>query len=260
VALEGSLPVYLIHYRASAWCGQSIASIEQSTVPTHVTVIDNGGLGPCNARVLTMPRNSGYTGAANRAVRDWLDTDAPFAVIASHDLIVEPTTFERLLAATDEHTGIIGPAFDTRVGGAEITRADAFLETAWVSGGCMLLRRECIEQIGGQHAYDERFGSYVEDVDVSYRARDAGWRVGIALDAPARALGSATPPPTRKVLMETNWILLHVKRHEWAKAVRRWLWQPVHAVRHPTIAARFLKVFVLVPWKLAPGRFKRAPR
>jgi len=45
---------------------------------------------------------------------------------------------------------------------------------AGVSGSCMLIRRELIEQIG---YLDERFFAYQEDADFCFRARAAGWQV-----------------------------------------------------------------------------------
>jgi GT2 family glycosyltransferase len=51
---------------------------------------------------------------------------------------------------------------------------NAIHEVAGVSGSCMLIRREVIDQIG---YLDERFFAYQEDADFCYRARQAGWRI-----------------------------------------------------------------------------------
>jgi N-acetylglucosaminyl-diphospho-decaprenol L-rhamnosyltransferase len=44
----------------------------------------------------------------------------------------------------------------------------------WVTGGCLLVRRDCFEQLRGM---DERFFLYYEDVDFCRRARASGWSV-----------------------------------------------------------------------------------
>jgi GT2 family glycosyltransferase len=244
------LPIYLIHWHARDWCLRSLATIATSTPAVSVTVIDNGGLGPCNVRVIKSGRNAGYSGGANLAIADWLAGDEPYAVVASHDLLVEPCTFAELVGAMAGHAslGIVGPHFEPwRFGGAPIRQSGSVLETSWVSGGCLLLRRACIEAIG---PFDERYGSYVEDVDLSLRARDAGWRVGVVLDAPARSIGSGTSATSRQALIETNMILLRAKRREWDKALGRWLMQPLHACRHPQKSPVFVRAFLLAPAKL----------
>lgn len=44
----------------------------------------------------------------------------------------------------------------------------------WVSGGCMAIRRACLEDVGN---FDARYFFGVEDWDYCYRAKKRGWRV-----------------------------------------------------------------------------------
>jgi GT2 family glycosyltransferase len=45
---------------------------------------------------------------------------------------------------------------------------------SWVTGCCLMLRRECLEELGG---FDEDFFLYYEDVDFCRRAHSSGWSV-----------------------------------------------------------------------------------
>src|SRR6266545_6746807 len=51
---------------------------------------------------------------------------------------------------------------------------DEINEVEAVSGSCMFIRRELIEQIG---FLDELFFAYQEDADFCFRARQAGWKI-----------------------------------------------------------------------------------
>lgn len=48
------------------------------------------------------------------------------------------------------------------------------IDTGWVNGACMMLRKAVIEEVG---AFDEAFFIYVEEVELCYRIQQAGWRV-----------------------------------------------------------------------------------
>jgi len=51
---------------------------------------------------------------------------------------------------------------------------DEVAEVPAVSGSCMLIRHEVIEQLG---LFDEQFYAFQEDSDLCFRARQAGWKV-----------------------------------------------------------------------------------
>jgi hypothetical protein len=198
--LSHPLPVYLVHWRQPSWCASAVRSIRTSDVPVEATVLNNSPELAASledhlsgsATVVPMPGNLGYTGAANQALALWQQGSEPYAVIASHDLHVARDTFRLLLGAANELPtfGIFGPILTDKLAGANVPsepHINTTVSVPWVSGACMLLRRECMEEIGG---FDESLGSYIEDVELCLRARRAGWEVGLVPSALAHGLGT----------------------------------------------------------------------
>jgi GT2 family glycosyltransferase len=54
------------------------------------------------------------------------------------------------------------------------TIEDRPTEVPWLTGACLLLSRECLNEIG---TFDEQYFMYYEDVDLCERARQAGWKI-----------------------------------------------------------------------------------
>jgi GT2 family glycosyltransferase len=164
-----------------------------------------------------MGRNAGYAAAANYALCLFSRTTEALCVVGAHDLHVQPDTFRKLLTAAAAHPefGVLGPHL--REHGSPIACWDDVTERDWVSGTCLLIRRSCLEEIGG---FDERFGSYVEDVDFCLRARSHGWRVGTVNGAVANGLGSRDPRRA-EMLMYANHALLDAKYHRWGLVAKR---------------------------------------
>jgi GT2 family glycosyltransferase len=218
------LTVYMIHWNAPEWCTTACAAIARSEPPVSLTVVDNS---PPNhfegARTLPQESNRGFAGGANVALREWLAGEEDFCVIAAHDLTVEPDTLRLMLAAAEAHprAGILGPRFDAEAVHGPLIDTDGILERyTWISGTCLLLRRECIEEIG---QFDESFGSYVEDLDLCYRARDAGWEVCTVVAAHAQGIGTAVGRANARALIRRNHILLGYKR-DGVQGLVRALW------------------------------------
>jgi N-acetylglucosaminyl-diphospho-decaprenol L-rhamnosyltransferase len=215
------IPVYVIHWHAPDWIEGTVVSVRASTEITPlVTVINNGGSLPngLDAQVVDMDRNMGYAAAANYGLGLFSRTDLPLCVVAAHDLRVQPDTLVKLATAAFAHPdfGLLGPSL--REHGMAIGPSDrGVTERDWISGTCLLMRRSCIEDVG---SFDERFGSYVEDVDFCERARSRGWRVGTVERAKATGLGSRDPGRA-EMMTHANHALLDAKHHRWSLVARR---------------------------------------
>jgi GT2 family glycosyltransferase len=187
----------VVSYRDPAATRAAVASLlDQTHAPAEIVVIDNdpgGDLGEIEgARVLPQAHNRGYTGGANAGARAAADADWLF--LLNPDAVAAPDCIERLLAAADETTAILG-AQVLLPGGDIVNAGDNPLhltglswsgrfeqpredgparEVAVVSGAALLVRRAAWDQLGG---LTERFFLYHDDVDVAWRARLLGWSV-----------------------------------------------------------------------------------
>jgi N-acetylglucosaminyl-diphospho-decaprenol L-rhamnosyltransferase len=93
-------------------------------------------------------------------------------------------------------------------------------EVPWLTGCCLLIRRECLQDVSG---FDESYFLYYEDVDLCLRAREEGWKV---IYEPSLDLTHHTPLHMRSVpaplrLMTRHALLTYAARY-WPRW-QRWL-------------------------------------
>jgi N-acetylglucosaminyl-diphospho-decaprenol L-rhamnosyltransferase len=121
----------------------------------------------------------------------------------------------------------------------------------WASGALLLVRRETFEALGG---FDERFFMFMEDVDLCWRAREAGWRVGVEPAAVAVHVVGAS-----RAARPYRMIVAH-HRSLWRWSSLRWQGWP--RVGLPLVAAALTLRAALVSLGhltgRAPGRHHRS--
>ena len=85
-------------------------------------------------------------------------------------------------------------------------------EVDWVSGSCLLHRKEVVRDIGG---LDERFFMYNEDVDFCLRAKKAGWKVYYhpSMQVSHHIGGSSRQKPVRMVIERHRSIWRYYGKH-----------------------------------------------
>jgi hypothetical protein len=96
----------------------------------------------------------------------------------------------------------------------EVIRRDEWYERTgiqeWVSGACLLVRRDLYERLGG---FDEGFFLYCEDVDLCLRARAAGFDVRYQPAAIARHEGGASAPRWSLLAIAMESKLHYARKH-----------------------------------------------
>jgi N-acetylglucosaminyl-diphospho-decaprenol L-rhamnosyltransferase len=206
--------VIIVNYASWPLTLRCIESLQQTRYGNFETfVVDNDSVVvpelPSWVRLIRNKENVGFARAHNRGIA--VSSGDP-VVLINPDTIVERDFFEHLEAFVAENpkAGIFGPRIVDSEGHLqlsarrEISALSGFLGRTslltrlfpkssivksqfpavtdqshpspvdWVSGACMVVRRETLRDVG---PLDDRFFMYFEDADLCRRARAAGWLV-----------------------------------------------------------------------------------
>lgn len=147
------------------------------------------------ARVIANASNLGFAAAANQGIRA---SESQYIAMLNNDTEAAPDWLAALIesAESDTNAGMCaskmvfadrpevinstgicvdraGIAWDRRGGEIDDERESEPVDVFGPSAGAGLYRRAMLEEIG---LFDEDFFAYLEDVDLAWRARRAGWR------------------------------------------------------------------------------------
>jgi GT2 family glycosyltransferase len=196
-----------------------ITSLRNMDVTPRVIVVDNGSTDDSGDRIraeapwvtfVQLPTNRGFGGGMNAGIAAALREAPPvdYVWILNNDTLVEPATLSRMvvLGDFDSRIGIVGSRLVDADGSGRIQAIGGETINRWLGttstrlqpsstafdylcGASLLVRRALLSQVGG---FDERYFFYLEDVDLSLRARRAGWRLAVAKDAIVMHRGGAS--------------------------------------------------------------------
>ena len=185
--------------------------------------------------VLALEENRGFAHGCNRG---WRAGSAEFALFLNPDARIDHAAIHRLEDVAQETTaGLVAPRISDADGALEFSirrfprlrstysralflhrvfpratwsdedvRDPAEYERPhvvdWVSGACLLVRRDALEQLNG---WDETFFHYGEDIDLCRRLWSHGFEVRFEPTAQAVHIGGASAPrPRLRPLMVSN--------------------------------------------------------
>lgn len=214
-----------------------LASLETAGGGARVWLVDNASPDDSVARarerfrwleVLVQPGNLGFAGGCNAGLQAALaEADLDYALLLNNDVEVEAGWLEALEALADGHprvaavqprllsipfagrldySGAAGGLLDAygypyalgRVFAHCEEDGDNWLEPrrlAWASGTACLLRLSALREVG---LLDESFFMHMEEIDLDWRLRLAGWEIASAPTARVRhhsgfSLGALSP-------------------------------------------------------------------
>lgn len=181
-----TVDVVVVTYNNLTMIDRCLCSIKQNTAePIRIIVVNNGApfSVPDNSgvTVLNTGKNLGWTGGVNHGVAYALTHDpAPFIMWMNDDTQILPHDYGWLTKMLrcfelDPKIAVVGPTSNNIMGWQTTNHVHLppAIETTFLSGMCMLLRREVVEKVGPLDQ-GEAGG---DDLDYSIRLTDAGYKI-----------------------------------------------------------------------------------
>ncbi len=204
---DRSIYIVIPNWNGKDLLGPNLDSVLAQSIGAHVVVVDNGSSDGSQqfvkenysrVELIELDENYGFTGGVNAGIELAMKNGAEFVVLFNNDAVAEKLWLEKLVTTAQAHpeVGIVtskfmlmdkkhldstgdfyttwGLPFPRGRNELDESRYDNKQEVFGASGGASLYRAKMLEEIG---LFDQDFFAYFEDVDMSFRAQLAGWKV-----------------------------------------------------------------------------------
>ncbi len=199
--------IVIPNWNGADMIAECLRSLQAQTYPADVTVVDNGSRDKSieiveskfpEVRLIKLPKNTGFDGGVNAGIRPALEDGYEAIAVFNNDAVADKDWLNHLVQAleADKRRGILGckqlytdkKHIDSTgdfysVWGMPFPRGRNQLDTGQYDtpeelfsapAAATLYRSSMFRKIG---IFDEKFFAYYEDVDISFRAQLAGWKV-----------------------------------------------------------------------------------
>lgn len=238
------LSIVVVAYNSRSYIERCLPSIQTQDVSVEVIVVDNGSVDGVvdwlsgtypHVRVLALGTNAGYAAAANRGVEI---ASAPYVLVLNPDTVLHSGALREMLRIGAEHPGsLLNPKLIQRDGtvnacgnrmhytgittciglGDDPATFHGVHPIPLLSGAAILTERSIWLALGG---FDESFFLYMEDTELSLRARLQGHELLCAADAIVMHDYMLKMSPSKLYYLERNRLLTVLKTYEAPTLIR----------------------------------------
>ena len=232
--------VIIPNYNGIGYIEGCLESLMAQTMPAEIIVVDNastdGSLDVAkkfqDVRIIELEDNFGFCRAVNEGIKV---TRTKYLILLNNDTKAEPDFVEQLYKAIDAHPDTFSVAskmLQMNDPGKIDAAGDLYCALGWAfnlgkdkksdrynresvvfsaCGGASIYRKELFEQIG---YFDELHFSYLEDVDVGYRARIMGYvnrytPKAVVYHAGSASTGSRYNPFKVRLAARNSWYVIY---------------------------------------------------
>jgi GT2 family glycosyltransferase len=195
------------NWNGADFIGPCLQSLLVQTSDPLVIVVDNGSVdesveliekGFPGVHLIKLPKNRGFAGGVNAGIKYALEQGADAVALFNNDAVADENWLKeltrelkkntdvgivtgKLMRSDKKHIDSTGDYYSTW--GIPFPRGRNQVDTGQyedveqvfgASGGASLYRSKMFKNVG---LFDEKFFAYYEDVDISFRARLAGWEI-----------------------------------------------------------------------------------